>query len=350
MTGGLDAAREPRCRRCGRPIAAGGCRLSRQAPRRDSQKHDEDRRRALRAGSTKRNPIDSLLCPLSVPLRSALNASLTRWPLFSASSSSRSASSSLPVSISTTARLLCASPSFGSTCSAARHSRSASAKALVRKYALPSATEIYAGCLGRSALISAAAHAFELPDLAVDLGELGRDIDPGGPDTAGLDRTPRVAQVSDLIVEPAIAFDLVGDLIGRGAMERVARREVGPHRFHVPSRRHVGLAEAVVGELEQRIQLDRRLEFTLGLVEALGLQCVLAGAQVLHRTLLGSSSVPEPAARKTIATDQRRKREQESHRGKNQKKGPAEAGRPILRQASVPTTGSGCRAGCCAAA
>ena len=41
-----------------------------------------------------------------------------------------------------------------------------------------------------------------------------------------------------------------------------------------------------MSELEQGIQIDGRLEFPLGFVEALRLQRLLAGAQVLHRTLL----------------------------------------------------------------
>jgi hypothetical protein len=41
-----------------------------------------------------------------------------------------------------------------------------------------------------------------------------------------------------------------------------------------------------VSELEQGIEADGRLEFPLGFLEAFGLQGGLAGAQVLHRTLL----------------------------------------------------------------
>ena len=69
-----------------------------------------------------------------------------------------------------------------------------------------------------------------------------------------------------------------------------------------------------MGELEQRVQLDGRLEFPLGLVEALGLQCVLAGAQVLHRTLLVRALCLN-RRRANDRADQRRQREPGSASG-----------------------------------
>ena len=56
-----------------------------------------------------------------------------------------------------------------------------------------------------------------------------------------------------------------------------------------------------MSELEHGVQLDGRLELPLGFVEALRLQRVLAGAQMLHRTLPIRAPGPEPRGANTSA-------------------------------------------------
>ena len=90
-------------------------------------------------------------------------------------------------------------------------------------------------------------------------------------------------------------FDAVHDLIGRGAVERVTCIDISAHGFDVAPRRHVGLAEPVVRELEDGIELDGPLELPRGFVEALRLQRVLSEPQMctarLPIALLGLATV-----------------------------------------------------------
>ena len=130
-------------------------------------------------------------------------------------------------------------------------------------------------------------HALELLNSRLqlrDLGGLGR----AGFDFAALKQSDRIVKLADLIVTRPLDRHAVAQGQRREFLVRVAAPRVGDDGARVPAESHVGLSEAVVGQREQRVPVNRLLELLGRLFESLRKQELLSRTMMDERFATGS--------------------------------------------------------------
>src|SRR4030095_7821856 len=98
-----------------------------------------------------------------------------------------------------------------------------------------------------------------------------------------LDAHERVPQLADLVLSRLLERVAVADVEGRDPLEALPAALVGLDRVGVAAERHLRLAQAVVGDGEQGVELDRLSEVGSRLLAGLLARELLAAAVGLLR-------------------------------------------------------------------